>query len=109
MLSCLLYSAGTAGQAAHAKEKLTLIQAEKLAVELRQGMTLEEVEKLLGKPKRTALRTEGYTTKPETSQGTLQWTYTWPNPSGTDHNLQVVFVSKSPGRWTVDSWDWTGY
>jgi hypothetical protein len=108
MLSCLLYSTGTAAQSAHLKGKLTLSQAERLAVDLKQGMTLEEVEKLLGKPNRTALRTGGYRTTPEASQNTLQWTYSWPN-LGSEHSLQVVFVSKSPERWIVNSWDWTGY
>ncbi len=106
MLSCLLlYSAGTAAQSAHPKA-LTLNQTERLAVDLKQGMTLEEVEKLLGKPKRTALKAQGYG---ESSQGSLQWTYTWSSPSQSDHSLQVVFAGKSPERWLVNSWDWTGY
>src|SRR5438034_4991573 len=57
MLSCLLYSAGTVAQVAYPKA-LTLTQTERRAVDLKQGMTLEEVEKLLGKPKRTALRAQ---------------------------------------------------
>ena len=56
-------------------------QAERNAVELKQGMKLEEVEKLLGKPKRTALKsTASFATGSsagELSQGTLQWTYVW--------------------------------
>ena len=109
VLSCLLYSAGTAAQSVQPREKSTLAQAEGVAVGLKQGMTLEEVENLLGKPKRTALRTTGYGGTPELSRGTLQWTYTWPSPSRSDHSLQVVFTSKSPEQWFVNSWDWTGY
>jgi hypothetical protein len=105
MLSCLLYSAGTVAQAVYPKA-LTLTQAEQRAVDLKQGMTLEEVEKLLGKPKRTALRTQ---VGLHESQGSLQWTYTWSSPSQSDRGLQVVFASKAPERWLVNSWDWTGF
>ena len=109
MLSCLLYSAETAAQSVHPKEKLTLPQAERLAVDLKQGMTAEEVEQLLGRPKRTALKTLGYGVTPEASQGTLRWTYAWPSPSQSDRSLQVVFLNKSPERWFVSGWDWTEY
>ena len=105
MLSCLLYSAGTVAQAAYPKA-LTLTQTEQRAVDLKQGMTLEEVEKLLGKPKRTALRAQVGSHEP---QGSLQWTYTWSSPSQSDRSLQVVFASKSPEQWVVNSWDWAGY
>ena len=44
--------------------------AERAAVDLKQGMSLEEVQHLLGKPWRTALSSNG-------SSGTLRWTYTW--------------------------------
>jgi len=69
-------------------------QAERNAVELKQGMTLEEVEKLLGKPKRTALK-----------NAALQWTYVWVP----ERTLQVVFAAKTPEQWTVNSWDWSTY
>jgi hypothetical protein len=105
MLSCLLYGAGTVAQAAYPKA-LTLPQTEQRAVDLKQGMTLEEVETLLGKPKRTALRAQ---VGSHESQGSLQWTYTWSSPSQSDRSLQVVFASKAPERWLVNSWDWTGY
>src|SRR5205807_8404329 len=104
MLSCLLYSAGTAAQSTYPKA-LTLSQTERLAGELKQGRTLEEVEKLLGKPKRTALRAQVGSQEPE---GSLQWTYMWSSPSRSDRSLQVVFASKSPEQWVVNSWDWTG-
>ena len=45
-------------------------QTERNSVELKQGMTLEEVQKLLGKPKRTALRNTG-SSAGEPGQGTL--------------------------------------
>jgi hypothetical protein len=88
---------------------LRLPQAERLAVELRQGMTPVEVQKLLGKPKRTSLRADAYVGSRESSPGTLQWTYSWPGGSQSDRTLQVVFASKSPESWSVNSWDWTGY
>src|SRR5207245_8507425 len=99
MLSCLLYSSGTVTQVAYPKA-LTLTQTERRAVDLKQGMTLEEVEKLLGKPKRTALRAQ---VGLHESQGSLQWTYTWSSPSQSDRSLQVVFASRSPAQWVVDS------
>ena len=45
MLSCLLYSAGTVAQAVYPKA-LTLTQTEQRAVDLKQGMTPEEVENI---------------------------------------------------------------
>jgi hypothetical protein len=48
---------------------IRVVQAERNAIELKQGMKLEEVEKLLGKPKRASAG--------EPSQGTLQWSYVW--------------------------------
>ena len=84
-------------------------QAERNAVELKQGMTLEEVEKLLGKPKRTALKNTGSSaagsSAGEPSQGTLQWTYVW----APERTLHVVFAAKTPEQWTVNSWDWSTY
>jgi hypothetical protein len=109
LLSCLLYSNGVAAQSSQLKNKVSLVQAESLAVDLKQGMTLEEVEKLLGKPKRTALKASAYGATPDSSQGILQWTYTWSSATQSDHSLQVMFASKSPERWIVNSWDWAGY
>lgn len=83
-------------------------QAERLAIDLKQGMTLEEVQKLLGKPKRTALKNSGYSGATE-SQGTLQWTYSWPSQSQSERSLQVTFASKSPEQWLVNGWEWSGY
>jgi hypothetical protein len=68
-------------------------------------MKLEEVEKLLGKPKRTGLKNTGSfatgSSAGEPSQGTLQWTYVWA--------LHVVFAARTPEQWTVNSWDWSTY
>ncbi len=110
VLGCLLYSGGIGAQSAHPREKLTLAQAERLAVDLKQGMTLQEVQNLLGKPKRTALKTLSHGSTPELWQSALQWTYAWPGPHQADLTLQVVFASsKAPERWLVQSWDWSGH
>lgn len=106
LLSCLLSGAAVA---APPEEKINLAQAERRAIELKQGMTPDEVQQLLGKPKRTALRSSsGYSGTAE-SQGTLQWTYSWSSASQSERNLQVTFVSKSPEQWLVNGWDWSGY
>jgi|SRR5688572_10713791 len=84
--------------------RAALAQAERNAVELRHGMTLEEVQKLLGKPSRTALKNAGgFATEP--SHGALHWTYAW-RP---DRTLNVVFAAKAPEQWYVNSWDWFTY
>jgi len=82
----------------------SVAQAERNSVDLKQGMTLEEVQKLLGKPKRTALKSSSSAAS-EAWQGTLQWTYVW----SPDHTLQVVFAAKTPEHWYVNSWDWSNY
>ena len=77
--------------------------AERAAVELRQGMTLEEVQQLLGKPWRTALANNG-------ASGTLRWTYTWPRSTETgERNLNIDFGAKSPHQWSVSGWNWSTY
>jgi hypothetical protein len=97
-------------QAARAGAQVSLAQqAERNAVDLKQGMTLEQVEKLLGKPKRTALKNTGSSaagsSAGEASQGTLQWTYVW----APERTLHVVFAAKTPEQWTVNGWDWSTY
>jgi len=105
----LLAAISPAGaQAQRPGENLSYAQAERRAIDLKQGMTADEVQKLLGKPKRTALKTSSYGAAAD-SQGTLQWTYNWSSPSQSERNLQVTFVSKSPEQWLVNSWDWSGY
>jgi hypothetical protein len=85
-------------------QRAALAQSERNAVELKQGMTLEEVQKLLGKPTRTALKSaNGAVADP--SQGTLQWTYAWSR----ERILNVAFAAKTPHEWYVNSWDWATY
>lgn len=85
---------------------LTAAQAERKAVELKQGMSLEEVQSLLGKPRRTALKSSGSSaTAPW--QGTLQWTYSWPGATSSQGSLQVVFAATAPEKWFVNSWEWS--
>lgn len=108
MLVTLLASiAGTlpaSAQSARSAEQGGVAQAQRKAVELKQGMTLEEVQKLLGKPTRTALKNSG-SAGAEPWRGTLQWTYAWSRESV----LNVVFAAKAPQQWSVDSWDWATY
>ena len=85
---------------------MTLAQAERAAADLKQGMTLQEVQKLLGKPRRTALSTDGmFASTP--SQKTLQWTYSWGGSS--EDSLRIQFAAKSPEDWHVSSWQWSNY
>jgi hypothetical protein len=86
---------------------VTLAQAERNAVELKQGMSLEEVQKLLGKPRRTALKNNGSSTN-AISQGTLQWSYSWTG-SPSQGTLHVEFAAKAPEQWYVNSWEWATY
>lgn len=106
-VACLLLQAGAAAQPAPTAKALRLPQAERLAVELRQGMTLDEVEELLGKPRRTALKSDLYSGA-GASPGTLQWTYAWPGGPQVERTLQVTFVSNAPQLWRVSGWGWGG-
>jgi hypothetical protein len=81
-------------QAPGAAARLSVAQAERNAVELKQGMSPAEVEKLLGKPRRTALKSTE-----------LQWTYVW----APERSLHVVFAAKTPEQWIVNGWDWSAY
>ena len=63
---------------------LTLAQAERMASDLKYGMSADEVRKLLGKPRRTALRPNGLSTTAPW-QGNLRWTYNWPGSSFQGH------------------------
>src|SRR5688572_16889523 len=103
LAATLAWMAPAGAQAPRAGAQASFGQAERNSVDLKQGMTLEEVQKLLGKPKRTALKSAGSATEPW--QGTLQWTYAW-NP---DRTLQVVFAAKTADQWYVNSWDWSSY
>jgi hypothetical protein len=91
-------------EASRAPENLNLGQAERQAAELKQGMSVEDVQTLLGKPRRTALKTSG-----SGAQGTLQWTYNWTGSSSSPGSLRVDFVSKTANAWYVNSWEWANY
>jgi hypothetical protein len=80
-------------------------QAERNSIDLKQGMTLERVQTLLGKPARTALKHRN--ARPG-EPGTLEWTYTF-GGKYSQRVLQVVFAANAPGQWAVESWDWPGY
>jgi hypothetical protein len=108
--STLLLAAALLPGAAPAQAPRTAAAAERNAVELKQGMTPEEVETLLGKPRRTALRVDSGYGGPAGAQGTLlQWTYVWSGGAGGsshERTLQVDFSGKSAGQWSVNSWAW---
>ena len=86
----------------------SLAQSERNAVDLKQGMTPAEVQQLLGKPRRTALR-GGPAIAPW--QGTLQWTYVWSAASSpsAERSLNVEFGAKAADQWTVNGWAWSNY
>ena len=108
LLAALLPWVPLAGaQSARPASGLSVSQAERNAVDLKQGMSAEEVERLLGKPRRTALRSnEGVPSAP--SQGILRWTYQW-NSNSNASVLNVNFAAKAPEAWVVNSWEWTSY
>jgi hypothetical protein len=107
MLPTLLWLSPASAQSATPTASLSLAQAEKAAVDLKQGMSAEEVQKLLGKPLRTALKTTGGPASAP-SQGTLQWIYSW-SGSSAPGNLHIEFVAKTAEQWFVNSWEWTTY
>ena len=82
----------------------SLAGAERRAIDLKQGMKAEEVERLLGEPKRTALRQAGLSRTVDAPTGSLQWTYTWFSATEREGTLEVVFAHKSAGEWVVDNW-----
>ena len=87
---------------------LSFAQAERKSIDLRQGMSLEEVQRLLGTPRRTALKSSGgFASPPE--QGTLHWTYAWPGASSSQDSLSVVFAATGAEKWYVSSWEWSRY
>jgi hypothetical protein len=108
LLPSILWVSPAGAQALHPVAVLSLAQAERVAVDLKQGMSAEEVQKLLGKPQRTALKSNGgFSNTP--SQGTLQWAYSWTGSSATPGNLHIEFVAKTPDQWYVNSWEWVTY
>ena len=105
LLATFAWLAPASAQAPGATPKRA--QAERNAVDLKQGMTIDEVQKLLGKPQRTTLRTNGSASS-ISGQGSLQWTYVWTSAS-TQGTLQVEFAAKAPEASYVDSWEWRNY
>lgn len=107
--AAVAWSPSVVAQSARPVAVLSAAQAERNAVQLRQGMSAEEVERLLGKPRRTALKANGrFDGAPE--QGSLQWTYSWPGASASSPgNLNVVFTATAPEKWHVNSWEWSTY
>ena len=103
-MASLAWTAPASAQASRSGDAAGVGQAQRKAVDLKQGMTPEEVQKLLGKPTRTTLRNAG-SAGSAPWQGTLQWTYAWSRESV----LNVVFAAKAPQHWSVDSWDWATY
>jgi hypothetical protein len=103
----LPWSAVAGAQSSRPAVGLSVAQAERNAVELKQGMSAEEVERLLGKPRRTALKSNDNSSSSPT-RGTLQWTYQW-NSNSNPAILHVNFASKTPEAWLVNSWEWGSY
>jgi hypothetical protein len=86
---------------------LSVAQAERNAVDLKQGMSAEEVQRLLGKPARTALKNnDGLSSA--SSSAMLQWTYNW-STNSTPATLHIKFAAKTPEVWLVNSWEWASY
>lgn len=108
LLPSLALISPAAAQAPRAGATLSFAQAERSAVALRQGMSAEEVQKLLGTPRRTALKTTG-NSGATPWQGTLQWTYSWPGAASSQGSLNVVFAATAPEKWYVNSWEWSSY
>jgi hypothetical protein len=106
LLPWLPWISPAAAEPARPAATLNLAQAERMAADLKQGMKLEEVQKLLGKPRRTALRHDGSSSSVP-SQGTLQWMYSW--GSSSQGSLQIEFAAKAPEDWYVNSWQWATY
>lgn len=82
-------------------------RAERNAVELKQGMTQQQVRELLGTPRRTAMKSSG----PADASSQLQWIYVWPATpaSASERSLSIEFAAKSAEQWTVNSWGWSIY
>ena len=107
-LPSLAWLAPANAQAGGATASAKRAQAERNAVDLKQGMTMDEVRQLLGKPRRTALASNGIGSS-TSGQGTLQWTYVWNSAglsSSSERTLSVEFAAKTADQWLVNSWSW---
>jgi hypothetical protein len=96
-----------AAQGARAVPTASRAAAERAAVDLRHGMTLGEVQRLLGKPWRTALTSSAGSRA--SSQGTLRWTYIWIASPSMERSLNIDFDATAPEGWTVSGWSWSSY
>lgn len=105
---CLACTTPARAERPDGRTNMTLGNAERQAIALKQGMSSEDVERLLGKPKRTSLK-QASRGSADASQGSLQWTYTWRDTSERGDTLQVVFTRKAAGDWLVESWEWNPY
>lgn len=113
LVAALLGASGWASlvgaQGTHAAAGGSRAAAERAAVDLKYGMTPDEVQKLLGKPWRTALSANGGAAGAPW-QGTLRWTYTWnASSSAAERNLNIDFNGKTAEQWNVSGWSWAGY
>ena len=114
LLACALAPAAgglpaAAAQGARAAASASRAEAEGAAVDLRQGMTPDEVLKLLGKPWRTALTSNGVPASAP-SQGTLRWTYAWAgSAAASERSLHVEFNAKGAEQWIVTGWSWSSF
>jgi len=106
--ACLATMAPAMAARLDGRPSMTLVQAERQSIELKQGMNSEEVERLLGKPKRTALK-QGSSLQADAPQGSLEWSYLWADTSQRDSTLKVVFSRKPSGPWLVESWSWNAF
>src|SRR5438309_12093149 len=100
-LPSLAWLAPASAQSSASGSAPSRAQADRNAVELKQGMTPDEVQQLLGKPRRTALRGSGGAA----SAGTLQWTYVWTGStpsSSSERSLNVEFAAKAADQWSVN-------
>ena len=81
-------------------------------MELRHGMTPADVQELLGKPRRTALRSSGGSAN-SPWEGSLLWTYVWnsagPAYSSSERSLNIEFGAKAAEQWYVNGWSWSNY
>jgi len=100
LTAALLLPAAVFAQAA--RPNASFAHVERNAVDLKQGMTPEEVQQLLGKPRRTALRSSA-----------LQWIYVWNGSSfassSSERSLSVEFAAKAADQWFVNGWSWENY
>jgi outer membrane protein assembly factor BamE (lipoprotein component of BamABCDE complex) len=105
LLPSLAWLAPACAQGSASGSTTSRAQAERNTIELKQGMTPDEVRELLGKPRRTALRSDGG------SAAALQWTYVWSDArsSSSERSLSVEFAAKAAEEWFVKSWSWSVY